>query len=231
MSQKKSVKAAPPANHFALLVVSDSDSETEKEVKQEQEQITTTDPPFRTWERDEKDTRFEEIQHNKHGKNIFSSPFTKQKRPHGGRRVYKEDKDGWTSIQWNKPQFINDDDTEAEVAKVMEAIAEGVYDTVVAPPVSKEDEELAAKAKVPDQAFPSLLHRNPIVLENTIPTTNMDVNSENVQALMWAERIKKSLEKAEKSRIMTSAKAAAAAREEFEKDLGRLSFFRRPVLE
>jgi hypothetical protein len=64
-----------------------------------------------------------------------------------------------------------------------------------------------------------------IVLEETI-TPSEESGTKNITALVWAERIKQSLEKAELAREEKAKKVNPA---EFKEALGRLSFFRRPV--
>jgi hypothetical protein len=61
------------------------------------------------------------------------------------------------------------------------------------------------------------------VLEDTVVP---DAKQESMTAVAWAERIKKSLEKAETAR---AEKAKRLDPEEFKEALGRLSFFRRPM--
>ena len=243
MSRNKSSKdaaavSAKPANPFACLTL-DSDTESDAEGRAPAEEpVAPPSPPFRTWQTAETDTRFAEMGENKQWKHIFNSPFSRQRR---GRRVYREDKNGWTSIEWNKPQFMNDDSTEAEVARVMEAIAEGIIrpttppfpPDMTPPPEKVEEEELMkqVQAKIPDQAFPSLLTRNPIVLESTIPgPAPLDMSPEGQQAMVWAERIRRSLERAERQR--TPPQIQNNSRDyDMERELGRLSFFRKPVVE
>lgn len=243
MSRNKSSKdaaavSAKPANPFSVLSFDDTDSEKEQEVEVTPPPPTTTappSPPFRTWQTAETDTRFAEMGDNKQWKHIFNSPFSRQRR---GRRVYREDKNGWTSIEWNKPQFMNDDSTEAEVARVMEAIAEGILrpttppfpSDMTPPPEKVEEEELVktVQAKIPEQAFPSLFTRNSIVLEDTIPgPAPADMSPEGQQAMVWAERIRRSLEKAERQRTPPQQPRDY----EMERSLGRLSFFRKAVVE
>jgi hypothetical protein len=112
--------------------------------------------------------------------NVFSTPFSRaavQKRWNHPR--FQEDSEGWTSISWTQPQFI--DDAASEKKSV----------------TSEEDIPVPV---IPPQEFPSLLLRGTIDDVKETP------------AAVWAERVKKQLDKAE---------AARATRRE-----GRLSFFR-----
>ena len=112
--------------------------------------------------------------------NVFSTPFTRasvQKRWNHPR--FQEDSEGWTSISWTQPQFVDD------VASEKKSVT------------SEEDIPVPV---IPPQEFPSLLLRGTIDDVKETP------------AAVWAERVKKQLDKAE---------AARATRRE-----GRLSFFR-----
>jgi hypothetical protein len=74
-----------------------------------------------------------------------------------------------------------------------------------------------------------------VVLEETI-TPAGGAGQEQLTALAWAERVKKSLEKAEAARAANAANAAKGrpvdgkADEDFKEALGRLSFFRRGMV-
>lgn len=73
------------------------------------------------------------------------------------------------------------------------------------------------------EIFPEALAKE-IVLDSIIPDAS---KQESMTAVAWAERIKKSLEKAEAAR---AEKAKRVDPTEFKEALGRLSFFRRPLV-
>ena len=139
---------------------------------------------FRTWIKNEEDTRFasDELKNN-----IFSSPFSKKRitKEWGTRPRFRDDDDNWVSIRWNQPQFEDDVDTQ---------------------PVIYEERV---------QDFPSMLTRSTrnIFVEETITP------QDEISAVVWAERIKKSLEKAEISRAVKKE----------EKEI-HMSFFRSPLI-
>ena len=85
------------------------------------------------------------------------------------------------------------------------------------------DTEGEAEAEAEAEAEPDADRE--IVLEETI-TPSEESGTKNITALVWAERIKQSLEKAELAREEKAKKVNPA---EFKEALGRLSFFRRPV--
>jgi hypothetical protein len=64
-----------------------------------------------------------------------------------------------------------------------------------------------------------------VVLEGTITPMG-----EQLTALAWAERVKKSLEKAEAARAAKGRPTDPKADEDFKEALGRLSFFRRGMV-
>lgn len=131
---------------------------------------------------------------------LFSSPF---KKAHNS----KSD-EGWVSIRdkrWNQPQF--EDDIEG-------------FDL--------EKESLTSETLSESQDM------REIVLGHVVETTTYSLSEsvvdapkqESMTAVAWAERIKKSLEKAEAAR---AEKAKLVDPEDFKEALGRLSFFRRPL--
>lgn len=122
--------------------------------------------------------------------------------PFKNKHVQHPKKDeGWVSIRrWDQPQF------EDEV--------EGLDLTVEKEPLTPTGEK---------EIFPEALGGSKeIVLEEVV------TKQESMTAVAWAERIKKSLEKAEAAR---AEKAKRVDPEEFKEALGRLSFFRRPLAE
>lgn len=209
------------SNPFSALADTDSDEENEmdKEHNDQQQQsqqkppTPQPSPPFRTWAVDGDEKRW-----NLDGKkNIFSSPFSKQKRT-SSRPYQPESKEGWTSIRLPEeyeaktPPFP---ETQTETAETQE----------------KEKDEELPKLDLPPQEFPSLFTRGNakgIVLETTIPTPSLADSLENVSALMWAERIKRSLERAEQIRAEKARQPTASA-EDLMRSVGRLSFFRRSL--
>jgi hypothetical protein len=96
------------------------------------------------------------------------------------------------------------------------------------PPGEFDDIDLPPPIVRPDQTFPSLLSRGACTLkeeDKPIQQPEIILNEtisrpkalEELSALAWAERVKKSLEKAEGPRIAAVAE---------ERTFGRLSFFR-----
>jgi hypothetical protein len=116
-----------------------------------------------------------------------------------GQHVSRKD-EGWVSIRQNQPPRFEESEGEEEGVKT---------------PTGE------------DIVFPELDGGvREIVLEETV-TASTPQQKEKMTALAWAERIKKSLEKAEADRAQ---KAKRVDPEEFKEALGRLSFFRRPVV-
>ena len=126
----------------------------------------------------------------------FSSPFTKGSQ-RWNRPRFQEDSDGWTSISWTQPQFVED------TAK-----------SVASTPSEEDDASPVQAVRGGTTEFPSLLLRS--TLDSAPPP---------VTAAMWAERVKKQLDKAEAARE-EKGRLKAEAREETPLD-DRLSFFRR----
>jgi len=160
-------------------------------------------PAFRVWTQAEEENRFktEEIKNN-----IFSSPFSKGKKVvsrQWSRPRFKENEEGWTSIRWNQPQFQNEEEQDQEQAKA-EEVHEG------------------ADAETEADAFPSL--------RKSEPWGSSRPDQESVSAVVWADRIRRSLERAEASRAAKSKDSRLVDQDDFKESLGRLSFFRRPVL-
>ena len=136
----------------------------------------------------------------------FSSPFTKAKR--WTRARFQEDSDGWTSISWSQPQFVED------------SVAEPVLDakSVDSTP---SDEDIPPVQTSSKHEFPSLLLRSTV---DESPLQQQQQTSST--AAMWAERVKKQLDKAEAAREEKGRLKAEAVREGAKLD-DRLSFFRR----
>ncbi len=230
VQSKKVQHDIKPSNPFSALAESDSEEEQKETQPQTQENQTTTpqaSPTFRTWNVEGDEKRW-----NLDGKkNIFSSPFSKQKR-HQARAYNPESKEGWTSIRL--PEEV---DVEGKTPPFGSST----------PPASAQevDTEELPKLELPPQEFPSLFTRGNakgILLESTIPTPSISAplssknrgdeslvdSLENVSALMWAERIKRSLERAEQLRAEKARQPTASA-EDLMRSVGRLSFFRRSL--
>ena len=115
------------------------------------------------------------------------------------------DKDGWTNIQWSKPQFVDSDTesdgSETQIQKELEAEA-------LECDIEYAEDDIPPIQPVADP-FPSLLNRGSI---NTV---------------VWAEKIKQSLEKAETTR-KTPVAPGIKPTEDFVTALGGISFFGRP---
>jgi len=142
--------------------------------KQEEEE-QKEQQAYRTWIRDESENRFtgDEVK-----KNIFSSPFSKHKKQWAQPR-FREDSEGWVSIRWSQPQF-EEQSTEPDTLSVK-------YE-----PRSESFEDSN------ETQFPSLLKRGNANI-STKPVSSAE--DDTLNASMWAEKIKKSLEKAEQNRI------------------------------
>jgi hypothetical protein len=130
---------------------------------------------------------------------LFSSPF-KGKIP-----MPQKKEEQWVSIRkWSQPQFVEEDELTltptGETEIFPEALGGSRARSSDEPPETRE-----------------------IVLEGTVAP---EAKQESMTAVAWAERIKKSLEKAEAAR---AEKAKRVDPEEFKEALGRLSFFRRPL--
>ena len=178
MSRKPQQIVVQSRNHFAALA-SDSDEEVEKKLKVKEKEVVEKEkekeegskpssPPFRVWSLDDAEMRF------KADTNVFSSPFSRKKG--WSKPRFKEDSEGWVSIEVGQP-------TPEDVPSTEESV---------------EDFSLTP------QEFPSMLTRG-----------------DQETAAFWAEKVKKSLDRAEKIRV------------EFKRgkdnspDIGtRLSFFR-----
>lgn len=136
----------------------------------------------------------------------FSSPFTKAKR--WTRARFQEDSDGWTSISWSQPQFV--EDSVAEPALDAKSVGSTPSDEDIPPVQTSSTHE-----------FPSLLLRSTV---DESPSQQQQQTSST--AAMWAERVKKQLDKAEAVREEKGRLKAEAVREGAKLD-DRLSFFRR----
>jgi hypothetical protein len=124
-------------------------------------------------------------------KNIFSSPFSKHKKSWSQQRG-REDSEGWVSIRWTQPQFEESTVSEPDVLSV------------------------EYEPRTEEMQFPSLLTRG----NANIPTRPISSPEEDaISASMWAEKIKKSLEKAEQNRIQKQKEEPSPTRLSFFKQL------------
>ena len=170
-----------------------------------QDQEDSEKPAFRTWSHQEEENRFKTEDMKK---NIFSSPFSKGRKglKQWSRPRFKENEEGWMSIRWNQPQFQEEEEFE-KVAVEYEP---------------RTEEEFPALA---DNVAPGKV----VVVEDSPASWNKE--EEALTAVVWAERIKRSLEKAELSRSIKAKETRTIDQPDFKESLGRLSFFRRPVSE
>ena len=198
-------------NHFACLA-SDSESSDDEQVSHELDSAPASSAPasssapapapaeqYRVWLQDDTPGNRFTVQPT-----TFSSPFTKGKR--WTRARFQEDSDGWTSISWSQPQFVEDsvDQKPALDTKSVDS--------------TPSDEDIPPVQTSSTQEFPSLL------LRSTIDESPLQQPSST--AAMWAERVKKQLDKAEAAREEKGRLKAEAVREGAKLD-DRLSFFRR----
>jgi hypothetical protein len=188
-------------NPFAVLAT-DSDSEAETVAAPAAPSVPSS-PPFRVWQQPE--TRFRGDKST-----LFSSPF--KNKPH-----HPKKDEGWVSIRdqrWNQPQF--EDDVEGLQLNGQE------HKEPLTPTGEKEIfPDALGGSNAPSSSDEALGEPREIVLEGTVAP-----KQESMTAVAWAERIKKSLEKAEAAR---AEKAKRVDPVEFKEALGRLSFFRRPL--
>ena len=228
---KKTEAAKPaPANRFSVLADSDSDVETSNQPQQSTSPVpgsatlpelpkggAPSSPPFRTWPKEVRE-------------GAEKSPFHRQKR----RGPRKENEDGWVSLKtMETPSVKESEEVFRSITVTYEPRTPPFFEEPEAipartPPGEFDDIDLPPPIVRPDQTFPSLLSRGActlkeedkpiqqpeIILHETISRPKA---LEELSALAWAERVKKSLEKAEGPRI-------AAVTEE--RTFGRLSFFR-----
>jgi hypothetical protein len=133
-------------------------------------------------------------------KNVFKSPFSQKKR----KQKQDTDKEGWVSIQKNQPGFVDDNSsTESEKEIRKEVVMEALVLEPTSPPEPIEE----------SSSFHSMLSRG---------------TGTTLTAMDWAEKVRTSLEQAEQAR--NKPPSAAQKTEDFVNGLGRLSFFRRPLV-
>lgn len=204
MPQPKKEKevVAKPANPFEALA-SDSEDDTPK-VESVPVPVMPPSPSLRSWGGAVR--KFPD-------QTVFSSPFNKSKRMTGGRRAkLQEDEHGWVSL---KAQ-MEEKEEERPVTPL-----EVAYEPRT-PPWFPEVAPVEPKEEATPVPVPAPLPE--LVLEERISTEEVT----EMSAMAWAERIKKSLEKAEAGRT-AKAVASKGVDEEFKEALGKLSFFRRPM--
>lgn len=127
-----------------------------------------------------------------------------------GRQI-RTDKEGWTKVEWTKPQFVDSDTSDAESTE---------SEVQIKKELEMEALESTDLAYVTDDDLP------PPVTE-AVPVFSGFMNrGSGINALAWAEKIKQSLDKAETSR---KAPPGIQATEDFvsglTKQTGKLSFF------
>lgn len=199
-------RKVPKGNKFAILDLSsdsessdyenEAQSEENKRVENQNEKINrqVEQPPYRHW-----DTNVQEE---------AGTIFSKGKK----KKVYKKkDDDGWTSIVWNKPQFVNEDEEEKKIKQeLIEEAAIPVTPPYYDEPVKEETE--VENTKEENKAT-----------EKEHKTTQL--------AKEWAAKIKADLEKAE---AVALEKASTTKKKELSDDfiasLSKLSFFRKPMV-
>ena len=238
----KEVVPAKAVNPFSCLAESDSEEEAISHLNQEEQENQeekVESPPLaplapleakRTWPTP-----------SKQGETAFSSPFSKKR---WNKPRFKEDTEGWVSIRWNQPQF-QDDVPSTTVTGGNHLTVQYQPRTPPFYPVQRdvqrdvdpdreskilEDEHLYADVTPPSLDLEPLQQSvKEVVLEGTITPLGGPMG-EQLTALAWAERVKKSLEKAEAARAAKGRPTDPKADEDFKEALGRLSFFRRGMV-
>jgi hypothetical protein len=236
--KKEAESSRAPSNMFSLLAETDSDEEKEPEVPVPPVPAPQppASPPFRTWPKPSKEEQLE-----RQGK----SPFHRPRR----RQLPKEHEDGWVSLKTLEMK-AQPEDTDKSITITYEPRTPPFYDEGIpprTPPGEFDDVELPPPVLL-DQKYPSLLTRGKggelkvdpaptepapcdsvaqepaarqpeIILSETI---SRPAALEEMSALAWAERVKKSLERAEAPRAHSLASGSAADSRTF----GKMSFFR-----
>lgn len=225
-------QSAKPKNYFsALMDDSSSDSEAPPaspvEPKEAEVPKATASPPFRVWTRDSGSAAG--------ASGPFKSPFHRHAKR---KQVKKEGEDGWVSLKTYEPPAANAEESEEKPVILYEPRSPpGPYGMTLTPPYVPADtaateepmEDLDLPPPPPQPSFPSLLRRKAqatdksekpveqpkIVLEDSVSNPS---ELDQLSALAWAERVKQSLEAAERKPSGVSVG---------EEGLGRLSFFRR----
>jgi hypothetical protein len=198
LSSKKVKKEEPlkgKQNPFDALQSSDSDSESESENGSE-EPVATVVQNTRKFVK-EKD--WELVKPN--DTRTFFSKLNKNK---SNRNTHRTNDNGWTSIAWSKPRFI---DTKVEEDEEERKIRE-----------ERLEELMEAEAKTP-----------PIYEKEEVREEKEEEEKEKPPAQIkdWALKIRDSLEKAEKEKPKPKEKTELS--EDFISSLGKLSFFRKPM--
>ena len=181
-------------NQFACLA---SDSEGEEVSVNNSVEVVSPPPQYRVWEKDDTSANRFTVGQTTKEPSVFSSPFTKSSK-RWARPRFQEDGDGWTSISWTQPQFVDDASTSSSATSAV------------------SDEDIPVVETASTQEFPSLLLRSTIDEDTSVTVST---------AAMWAERVKKQLDKAEAVRE-EKGRLKAIAEDPVKLD-DRLSFFRR----
>lgn len=230
--------ARAPSNMFSVLAETDSDEEKLPEVPMPAPSVPApqppASPPFRTWPKPSKEEQLE-----RQGK----SPFHRPRR----RQLPKEHEDGWVSLKTLEIRK-EPEDTDKSITITYEPRTPPFYDEGIpprTPPGEFDDVELPPPVLL-DQKYPSLLTRGKggelkvdpapaepapsvpveqetatrqpeIILSETI---SRPAALEEMSALAWAERVKKSLERAEAPRALVGGSSVES------RTFGKMSFFR-----
>jgi hypothetical protein len=188
---------APPRHKNLFTVLAESDTESEIDIQTVENSITIEPVVEQQFRTWVRDESEQRFTNEEIKGNIFSSPFSKTK------HIQK---------QWSKPRFREDTDgwvsirwSQPQFQDNLEFLDEGSIQQV-------ED-----KVKIEETQFPSLLMRGDSVKQS---------QEDNISAVVWAEKIKKNLERAE----LTRCAKARENSQKFIEPFGRLSFFRRPMV-
>lgn len=144
------------------------------------------------------------------------TPVIKEERKSYAAALTRGTTKGWVSIKWQGPQFVDDDDELSEKEVVKEALEEaGVLESCV----KEGDESGSAEMSAPSAPAPATGPAQDS--SNLKPLWNRSTNT----AVVWADRVKKTLEKAEADRKPHFGSFKPT--EDFVSGVGRLSFFRK----
>jgi hypothetical protein len=178
----KEVEKKPVMNKFAVLDMSSDDEENTDVIEEVEEHSSTSTKPVQ----EESDVRVWKLEAPVEAGSIFSRTKKYKNK--------KKDDDGWTSIVWNRPRFVNEDDEERKIKE--ELIAEANLPTT--PKYTEEDLEASEK-----------------------------VHKTTLLAKEWAAKIQADLERVETN---TKEKRRTELSDDFVASLGKLSFFRKPMV-
>jgi hypothetical protein len=178
----KEVAKTPVMNKFAVLDMSSDDEENTDVIEEVEEHSSTSTKPVL----EESEVRVWKLEAPVEAGSIFSRTKKYKNK--------KKDDDGWTSIVWNRPRFVNEDDEERKIKE--ELIAEANLPTT--PKYTEEDLEASEK-----------------------------VHKTTLLAKEWAAKIQADLERVETN---TKEKRRTELSDDFVASLGKLSFFRKPMV-